>query len=95
MSWMFLGTYFALSDLGGIEFRQPEPLPPGDSGLCSSLQRVLGAGVPVPSRCGAAQLELGFLLHQRVSSPRRCGLCSAFWGRAENPSGGLRAEGLG
>lgn len=92
ISWMFLGTYFALSDLGGIEFRPPEPLPPGDSGL-APLQRVLGAGVRVPSRCGAAQLELGFLLHQRVSSPS--GLCSALRGRAENPSGELRAEGLG
>lgn len=66
ISWMFLGTYFALSDLGGIEFRPPEPLPPGDSGL-APLQRVLGAGVRVPSRCGAAQLELGFLLHQPPS----------------------------
>lgn len=94
ISWMFLGTYFAPSDGGGIEFRPPEPLPPGDSGL-APLQRALEA-VRVPSRCGAAQPELGFfLLHQRVSSPRRCGLCSALRGRAENPSGGLRGEALG
>lgn len=68
ISWMFLGTYFALSDGGGIEFRPPEPLPPGDSGL-APLLRVLGAGAVLPSWSSASS--------SINASPRRDGAGSA------------------